>query len=158
MTLRAAARGLVAVLLAAGASGASAVSCAVESAGLLFGTYNPFQGTPNDSVGTISLSCSGAAGNEIVYVVRIGPGSSGTPNSRTMRSSSGRILVYNLYTDPARSLVWGDGTGGTRVLADALTLRGMGQTRRYPVFGRTFERQNVSPGVYTDSLVITVEF
>lgn len=158
MIRRAAVRGIVASLLAASASGAAAVSCSVESAGLSFGSYNPFRGAPNDSVGTISMTCSGSAGNEVVYVMRIGPGSSGSPTSRTMRSASGWTLGYNLYTDPARSLVWGDGTGGTRVLADAFTLRGMGETRRYPVFGRTFERQNVAPGIYTDSLVVSVEF
>jgi len=158
VTRHATARGLAALALATWASGAAAVSCSVESAGLSFGQYNPFRGAPNDSVGTLSLSCSGAAGAEVVYVVRIGAGSSGTPTARTMRSPSGWSLGYNLYTDPARSLVWGDGTGGTRVLADAFTLRGMGLTRRYPVFGRTFERQNVAPGVYTDSLVVSVEF
>ncbi len=158
MTRRAAVRGAVAILLAACASGAAAVSCSVETPGLSFGNYNPFQGAPNDSVGTILVSCSGAVGSQVAYLVRIGPGSSGTPNARMMRSPSGRTLGYNLYTDAARSLVWGDGTGGTQTLSDALTLNGVGQTRRFSVFGRTFERQNVSPGVYTDNLVISVEF
>ena len=79
MIRQAAVRGLVASLLAAAASGAAAVSCSVESAGLSFGSYNPFRGAPNDSVGTISMTCSGSAGNEVVYVMRIGPGSSGSP-------------------------------------------------------------------------------
>ncbi len=158
MTLHRTVRGLAAVLIVAGASGAGAVTCSVASAGLSFGQYNPFRGAPNDSVGTITLSCSGASGTDVAYVVRIGPGASGTPTARVMRSASGWSLGYNLYTDPARSLVWGDGTGGTRVVADAFTLGGMGQTRRYQVFGRTFERQNVAPGVYSDSLVLSVEF
>jgi spore coat protein U-like protein len=158
MTLHRTVRGLAALLIAAGASGAGATTCSVESAGVSFGQYNPFNGAPTDSVGTITLSCSGASGTDVAYVLRIGPGASGTPTARVMRSASGWSLGYNLYTDPARSLVWGDGTGGTRVVADVFSLRGMGQTRRYQVFGRTFERQNVAPGVYSDSLVLSVEF
>ncbi len=151
-------RALAALLLTASASGAGAATCSVESAGLSFGQYNAFRGQPNDSVGTISVSCSGAAGTNLAYLIRIGPGSSGTLLARTMLSSSGWALGYNLYTDPARSLVWGDGTGGTRVIGDALTLGGIGQVRRHPVYGRIAERQNVSPGVYTDTLILTVEF
>ena len=151
-------RALAGLLLAAGASGAGAASCSVESAGLSFGQYNPFRGQPNDSVGTISVSCSGASGTDVAYLIRIGPGSSGTLATRTMRSSSGWALGYNLYTDPARSLVWGDGTGGTRATGDALTLGGISQVRRYAVYGRTTERQNVPPGFYTDTLILTVEF
>jgi spore coat protein U-like protein len=152
------ARALVGVLLAAGASAAGAATCSVESAGLSFGQYNPFRSQPNDSVGTISVSCSGAAGTDVAYLIRIGPGSSGTLVTRTMRSSSGWTLGYNLYTDPARSLVWGDGTGGTRAIGDALTLGGISQVRRHSVYGRTTERQNVPPGFYSDILILTVEF
>jgi spore coat protein U-like protein len=151
-------RALGGVLIAACASAAGAATCSVESAGLAFGQYNPFRGQPNDSVGTISVACSGAAGTDLAYLIRIGPGSSGTLVTRTMRSSSGWALGYNLYTDPARSLVWGDGTGGTRAIGDVLTLGGIGQIRRHPVYGRTTERQNVPPGFYTDTLIVTVEF
>ena len=158
MNRRCSLHALTGVLLAAAASAAGAASCSVASAGLSFGQYNTFKGQPNDSVGTISVTCSGAAGTDIAYLIRIGPGSSGTLATRTMRSSSGWALGYNLYTDPARSLVWGDGTGGSRATGDAITLGGIGQIRRYSVYGRTTERQNVPPGLYTDTLILTVEF
>lgn len=151
-------RALAGVLLAAGASAAGAATCSVESARIVFGQYNPFGGQPNDSVGTISVSCSGAAGTDIAYLIRIASGSSGTHATRTMRSLSGWSLGYNLYTDPARSLVWGDGTGGTRAIGNALTLSGISQVRRHSVYGRTMERQNVPPGLYADILILTVEF
>jgi spore coat protein U-like protein len=94
MTLHRTVCGLAALLIAAGASGAGAATCSVESAGLSFGRYNPFLGVPNDSVGTITLSCSGASGTDVAYVLRIGPGASGTPTARVMRSASGWSLGY----------------------------------------------------------------
>jgi spore coat protein U-like protein len=69
-----------------------------------------------------------------------------------MRSGTA-TLQYNLFTNAGRTLVWGDGTGGTSV-------RTVGASRgqALPVFGRIPPLQDVASGSYSDTLVATFNF
>ena len=51
-----------------------------------------------------------------------------------------------------------DGAAGSLSVGDTLSLTGGAQQRSHPVYGRIFPRQNVGPGAYTDTLVVTLEF
>jgi spore coat protein U-like protein len=75
-----------------------------------------------------------------------------------MRLGSGATLNYNVFADAARSIVWGDGTSGTLAVADAYSLSGSSVTRNYPVYGRIFGNQNAPVGVYTDSILVALDF
>ena len=62
-------------------------------------------------------------------------------------------ISYQLYRDAARTLVWGntlntDTKGGT----------GAGTTQNHDVFGRVPAQTTPSPGTYTDTIVVTVEY
>lgn len=74
---------------------------------------------------------------------------------RRMRGPGGAELRYNLYLDPARRQVWGDGvSGGTARLA------GQSDGRRaaiFTVYGRVPPGQSAPPGAYGDALAITFE-
>jgi spore coat protein U-like protein len=62
-------------------------------------------------------------------------------------------LGYNLYTDAARTQVWGDFfNGGTIQVAPA------GTPARLDVYGRIPAGQNVATGSYTDSITVTFFF
>ena len=139
-------------------SPAGAAQCSVQASAVEFGVYDPFSPAHTDSVGTITVTCGGLAGSGIAYTIRIGTGGSGVYGPRTMRDGVAWQLSYNLYTDAARTLVWGDGTGASRVVADGYAIQGRGVTRSYPVYGRIPSRQNVAPGRYVDSLVVTLEY
>lgn len=145
--------------LAAGMAGAllaaPAPACTISSAGVAFGGYNPRSASPDNGSATISLAC---ATTVTAPVVTLGTGQSGTYSPREM-TSGGWTLNYNLYTNSARTIVWGDGTGGTV----SLTLSGgtiIGGLRRFSrtVYGRIPALQNVGAGTYGDTVVMTVIF
>jgi spore coat protein U-like protein len=155
---RAAVRLAFAGALALSAVPAAALSCSLQSPGLVFGAYNPLSLAPVDSASSVTVTCTALPGASIVYTLRLGPGGSGSFSERRMRSAAQWALTYNLYTNPARTLVWGDGNGGSQVVSDALTLSAPSASRVHPVYGRLFARQNVPPGTYVDTLVLTVDF
>ena len=81
--------------------------------------------------------------------------------ARTLQSGT-NLLQYNLFTDVARTLVWGDGTCvsapiGGRMQLQKNTTR-ITQTQSLPVRGRIPALQDAEQGQYLDVLVITLEF
>ena len=135
-----------------------AASCFVSSVTLAFGNYNEFAVAPTDSVGNVGVTCNGVAGEAVSYSIALSAGGGGAFGSRRMRSPAGSVLGYNLYTTPARVIVWGDGNAGSAAVSDAYVLGGAAVSRNYPVYGRTFARQKAPVGSYTDSIVVTLSF
>jgi spore coat protein U-like protein len=135
---------LAACLLTA-ASGASA-ACTMSVSGPVFGTYDPFASTPLDAAGSVRFSCTSPA------AILLSTGSSGSYAPRTMRSGSS-TLAYNLFTDAARTSVWGDWTGGS-----TLRLVGAGNDQTIPIYGRVPPLQDPGPGAYGDTLIVTFYF
>ena len=143
---------IVAVLLP---GAANAVTCRVTVSPLAFGIYNPGQAAPVDSVASLTVRCQARPGT---YAVTIGPGLSGDQLARTMLAGPGQTLNYNLYRDPARTQVWGNGTPPTFLVAGARTAKGRPTFYDHPVYGRIFGNQFPDPGTYTDTLMVTVLF
>ncbi|NJO38841.1 MAG: spore coat protein U domain-containing protein [Rhizobiales bacterium] len=79
----------------------------------------------------------------------------GSYRLRKMHGSDGYELSYNLYVDPAKRSVWGDGVSeGTQ------TIQGQSDGRRpltIPVYGFVPPRQTALTGAYSDNLLVTVE-
>lgn len=142
--------------VAAGAlMGAPAAACTISSPGVAFGAYDPRAAGNDDSSGTISVAC---ATTVTAPVVQLSTGQSGTYSPRRMRSG-GWNLNYNLYTNTARTTIWGNGSGGSV----SQTLSGgtiSGGQRRFSrtVYGRVPPLQNVGAGSYGDTVVMTVIF
>lgn len=61
-------------------------------------------------------------------------------------------MAYNLFIDPQRVMVWGDGTGGSN------TVSAMSAEHDFPVYARAPARQNLTPGSYTDIISVTVTY
>lgn len=137
---------------------AAAASCTLTVADLAFGDYRPNQATANDSTGMVSIACDNPAmePETVTYSLQLGPSGNGQRASRAMQSG-GEVLRYNLYTDAARSQVWGDGSEGTMAFTGGLMLPSM-RTAQHAVYGRLFERQPVRPGSYGDVLQVTLVF
>lgn len=155
--------GVAASLLLYGAP-LQAASCTISATPAGFGIYDE---TQNDTaIATISGSCTrGARDNDIVSsTVTLSTGASGTYASRQMVNGANR-LNYNLYVNPARSLVWGDGSGATATV-NALTRQGNGRflnpnaTRTYslPAYGRIPAGQSVPRGNYADTITVTITY
>lgn len=125
--------------------------CTVTTTDVAFGAYDVFSATPLDSTGTITVLCDAKAKVQ----VNIGPSpNSGGFNPRKMKFQTGAdLLSYNLYTDPAMTQIWGDGTGGTEEQKTNVK-------KNVPwvpvVYGRVTPAQDVSQGLYSDTLTVTI--
>jgi spore coat protein U-like protein len=144
----------MALMLLAPAAGQAA--CTVSALGLAFGVYNPLSATPTDSSGAVTLSCSAASGSG-GYTIALTPGGGGSYPGRRM-SGGASILPYQLYSDAAHSHIWGDGTGGSSAVAGTDNIPLTGGTSVHQVYGRIAARQVVSPGTYSDIIVVTVTY
>jgi spore coat protein U-like protein len=137
--------------------------CFLSATSVAFGIYEPALATPNDSSGAVTVVCTHLSGgaSQLSYTVTLSTGSSGTYASRELRAGN-LALNYNLYSDAARSIVWGDGRPGTSVMSGSVTVGpGVGNGRREDsrvVYGRVPARQDALDGVYSDTIVLTLEF
>ncbi len=132
----------------------------VTSQSIVFGTYSALDGTSADSNGSVRITCTGRGlFSADIGVVSISAGSSTSFTNRTL-VNGGQRLFYNLYTDAARSRVFGDGTGNTGTVgfsAGGGLLGGPG-TATIQVYARMPARQDVAPGQYIDTLIVTVTY
>lgn len=142
----------------------AATVCSVETLGVAFGTYEIVLPTPTDSNGNIDLVCTyepTPGGPPPLVAVYFSAGSSGVLTDRRMTSATD-TLRYNLYTDPARTQIWGDGTSGTSFQSAQIRVGpGVGNATRtvvFPIYGRIPALQSVDSGAYSDTIVVTVEF
>jgi spore coat protein U-like protein len=73
-------------------------------------------------------------------------------------------LGYNVFSDAARSQVWGSGTGGTVIASGAMTVGpGVGNgggslSVTHTIYGRIPQLQDAAPGTYSDTLLVTLTF
>jgi spore coat protein U-like protein len=112
------ARSLLAISAAAGLIAASAPrpafagtssTCTVSMTNVSFGSVDVLPGTAIDTTATLTVSCTGGSppGRTTRACVSIGAGSSGDATSRIMTGPGGATLRYDLYSDAARTTLWG---------------------------------------------------
>lgn len=146
-------------LLACFSTAAHAGDCEVNTSPVVFGTYDPITTTsPMTANGNVRVECAPTNIFEVlfgVYVdVALNQGSSGTFAARTMRQPPSSVLQYNLYTSAGYATIWGDGTGGTLTRSYG----GGGNAATGTGFGRITTGQYVTPGVYTDTITVTITY
>lgn len=132
-------------------------SCSTSVTNLNFGTYNPTSSTATTANATVSVNCFSVLVLMIGTVdVALSAGGSGVATSRKMVNGNSQ-LSYNAYQDNAYATVWG--SGGAGGLLETLTISGLfTYNANRTVYGRIPARQWVRPGVYTDTLVVTVSY
>jgi len=136
---------LAGVVITVSASPASAATCSVSTAGVAYGSYDTLASTPLDGVGAINVSCDASTS----FAVALSSGN-GSFAQRLMTAGTSQ-LGYNLYTDATRTIVWGDGISGSTVSAT-------GTAVDLSIYGRIPAQQNVTAGVYSDTITITVSY
>lgn len=131
---------------------AAVCSVGVATNLLPFGTYT--SGVALDVNGTLQVTCTATANYNIALDAGSGVGATIPTRILTNPSPAG-TLQYTIYTDPTRTTVWGNGTTGSTVAGV-----GTGAAQSVTVPGRIFASQTgtVSPGNYTDTVNITVNF
>jgi spore coat protein U-like protein len=68
-------------------------------------------------------------------------------------NNGANTLTYNIYTSASRSIVWGDGHGGS-----SSQTAYKNSTTTLSLFGQIPAGQDVATGTYTDNLDATVNF
>jgi spore coat protein U-like protein len=137
---------LVALTLSCVPAVGSAANCSLSVIGLSFGSYDVFGALPLEITGSVTVTCNEAT----PYTITLSPGA-GSYSGRSMPGTSG-ALTYNLYLDPGRTTVWGDGSAGTGIISDT------GTSGTYTVYGRISAGQNAFIGNYSDSIIVTLTY
>lgn len=133
--------------------------CSISGISIHFGSYNVFSPNPTDSTGTLTLNCEDVARADLKLSAS---STSGTFNPRRMKRSGGNdFLDYNIFIDAGRTVIFGDGTGGTqtiRVHKPPGTPAKAPWSSQVNIYARIPPGQDVSIGSYSDSLTLTVEW
>jgi len=137
-------------------TGAWAQECELRDAiGIDFGEYNPLANQVQDSTGEVRIYCNNPTNMPLDVVTCLGlrAGSAGDSiDQRWMKSAEGELLGYQIYTDPARTVIWREiSTGahfkGTRRIP-AMT-NGMVIVSEVRLYGRILSgQQGAIPGGY----------
>jgi spore coat protein U-like protein len=127
----------------------NATICLVNASNLNFGSTGVLRAAL-DATSTITVTCTNAAS----YTVALDGGVSGATNpaQRKMTQAS-QLITYGLYRDSGRTLPWGDSVG---VNTAAGTGSGLAQT--LTVYGRVPAQSTPAPGVYADTVVMTISY
>lgn len=155
--------GLLLALTAAQLAYAGA-DCDISSANVNFGSYEPALATPDDTAVTITVTCRyvapGTAG--VDYTITLSNGLNSTSAAARHMAAGTNLLPYNVYDDPARTRIWGVGTGGTTVASGSMTVGpGVGngtRTATHVIYGRIMPLLDVEPGHFLDTLVLTLTY
>ena len=133
-------------------------TCTAAASGPTFGIYNPYAASPSGITGTVSVTCSALFGLSLNYSIRLDGGASGAVASRAMAGGASR-LGYQLYTNAAHSVIWGDGTGGSVTVSDGYSLAALGSvTKNYTIYGLIPAGQTVAVGGYLDTVTILITY
>jgi len=122
--------------------------CTASTAALAFGSY--LSTADKSGTGSVTVTCT----NTAPYQISLGTGANSNGTSRRMAGPGGARLSYSLYSDSARTIAWGDGTTyGSRVSAT-----GSGGAQARTVYGTIPAGQSPTPGSYSDTVLVTVEY
>lgn len=139
---------------------AEARTCFMSQAtGVAFGVYLPMQPTPLDVRGRIRVLCWGRAdpGQGNSYTIRISGVVDSSMFGRRMYAGTNQ-LEYNLFKDPARTDVWGDGTFGKTPLVGTINGKGVVAVGNHWIYGRIPPLLAPDSGSYLDVVDVTIEF
>jgi len=143
---------LLAALAAAPSLARGAPSCSFAvGSDLGFGPYDPFSTAPRDAVSTLLYRCPPGQ----LMRISLDRGLAGSFAARELRQGA-EVLRYNLYLDAARTVVWGDGSGGSSA-GPGVQVHGPGGTTTAYVFGRIAPAQDAVAGAFADTIRVTFE-
>jgi spore coat protein U-like protein len=147
-------------------------TCILSGASVMsFGTYDPMTDIPLDVQGRVTFRCGSknlesrlsraaqipklaALKGKLVVQISLSAGNAG--QYQRYLTAGGDKLRYNLFLDPERTTIWGDGTNGSAVYS--AQAQPNGKDVIVPVFGRIFADQDVEAGFYTDQIIVTLDF
>ncbi len=128
-------------------------ACSLSSTSIVFGTYDVLVATPLDTTGSLVYQCTQREHDIMITLDRGG----GTSFATRRMVNGSEQLQYNLYLDAARTIIWGDGSGGTQALL-IHNPQGNNQDLTVPIFGRIPAGQDRGIGTYSDTIIVTLNY
>lgn len=148
----------VATLCLAGTASAE-TRCTIAAGNVGFGNYDVFDASDRDTEATVIVTCSRDGGPQNISVnIAIGPGGNGgTTASRKMKMTGGNdLLGYVLFQDATRTQRWGD-TPGVDAFTQTIAVPNKSSAQLSTrIYGRIPAGQDVSKGLYADTVFVTV--
>jgi spore coat protein U-like protein len=123
--------------------------CEITASNLDFGVYNAQAGSPLLGTTILRATCTPNTTYQVGLNEGTSPGAS--VNQRRMVAPSTTALNYQLYSDSARSSIWGN-TPGT----DTVTGVGTGLAQDVTVFGSIPAAQVVPAEEYADTITVRI--
>jgi spore coat protein U-like protein len=123
-------------------------ACVVGATPLAFGNYT---GAVSNQTANVAVTCTN--GTSYTVALNNGTGSGATAALRQMTGPASATLGYAIYSDSARSVVWGS-TTGTNTVAGT----GTGLLQTITAYGQIPASQAPSPGAYTDTVTVTLTY
>lgn len=126
-------------------------SCTTTGTSLNFGAgIDPLRTTGAvDATAALSVICTNTTPYSVGLSAGVNAGGSNT-SARTMKNGN-NALPYQLYLDPARSKVWGEG-------GNAYSGVGTGSAQNLTIYGRLPTLAGVVPGSYSDTVTVTISY
>ena len=104
-----------------------------------------------DTSGALSVQCT--SGTNYKLAMSAGNGAGATTASRKMTAPNGATIIYALYQNSNRTLLWGNSPD-----IDTESGNGVGASLSIPVYGRIPPQANPAPGTYRDTIVVTLTY
>lgn len=123
-------------------------TCEVSATDMDFGVTGALSANI-DTTATITVRCT----NTTAYKIRIDGGQTGTIDPANRKMSNGaHDITYGIYRDAARTQGWG------RWNSNSVNATGTGYQQTFIAHGRVPPQSTPPPGIYTDTLVVSVVF
>jgi spore coat protein U-like protein len=123
--------------------------CAISANALSFGTSGVLSASINQST-TLSVTCS----NTTPYSVGLDAGSvSGSTVTTRLLGNGSATVQFQLYSDSARTTVWGNTTGTNTVSGT-----GTGSAQSLTVYGEVPAQSTPAANTYTSTVTASVTF
>jgi spore coat protein U-like protein len=141
-------------------------TCTSGNVGLSFGPYLSINAAPLDAQANFTVTCTrtiapgDVSPGKVTISVALGPsqGSNSIQNRQMFSGGGADLLNYNVYLDAGRISVWGN-SDGVDTASQTLNIPNKAtRSATFTFYGRVFPLQNLTPGVYSDSLLITVNY
>lgn len=131
-----------------------AAQCNVSAATLAFGAVNPLS-SQVDATTTLTVNCT----KNSPYTVGLNAGvTTGTTIAQRLMANGANTMLYNLYTNAARSTIWGNSAVAPTWVSG--TGAGLGTAQPLTVYGRVASGQtNLAVGNYQENTItVTVTY
>jgi len=142
---------------------ALAAACTIAGGDIEFGVSSDVNSSTS-IVSELLVTCvEGPPNGTLPYSIRINNGQNGNGTERRLRSpTNGGTIRYQLYRDAAYSAVWGDSassavTGSVRFNGAGFSTSTSGATRIRAKLNAQ-DLANAAVGIYSDTLVTSIEF